>query len=477
MKSLEYSGTTWSSNIDDSSVIEGLVTSSGTIGALLGSVVVFPIANIIGRKKELQFGSLLYILGAILMYFSGTSSFSPSLGITSICIGRCIYGLGIGFSMHGAPTYIAEMSPPNIRGLLISLKEAMIVLGILAGYLIGFLLEDTVSGWTYMYGCSICLSSVMFLGTFLLPRSVRWLLLTNNENGDNLDEAVESFTWVFNTNEDVVEGDTISAFNIMKDQAEEQRLQESSTNDDETSLLNKKWRGPLIAGVGLVFLQQVTGQPSILSYATPILDDAGLESYSSVLIGVFKFFATMFAVATVEKHGRKKLLFIGNTLMFLALVVLSVSFFFAGDDSDSTGDDDDKKKTVGAYQITVLGAMFTYIGGYQVGFGPIAWLMISEVFPLKVRGQAVAVAVQMNFFWNSVVQFSVPVIQDTIGNFPLFSIFAVLCAYSIFFVKHYVPETKGLTLEEIEKFFENEEKLSNKNRSNSISAPLMANVV
>jgi len=194
-----------------------------------------------------------------------------------------------------------------------------------------------------------------------------------------------------------------------------------------------------VAGVGLVILQQITGQPSVLSYATPIFHDAGLSDYSSILVAAFKLFVTLSAAVTVEKYGRKKLLYTGCSLMLVALIVLCVVF---------------GTKFKGA-DITILLAMFLYIGGYQVGFGPISWLIISEVFPLSVRGQAVALSVQINFLLNAVVQFGVPVLQNWIGLNLTFSIFAVFTAFSLIFVNVFVPETKGLTLEEIEQQFAN----------------------
>ena len=340
-------------------------------------------------------------------------------------------------------------------------------MGILSGYLIGYLLSTTPSGWSYTYGCSAFLSLPMFLGTFLIPYSARWLLLKGRD-----EEAVESIKWVF-------EGeDSMELYDEIKEQVDAQIANEQATGGADKSIFAPRWRGALRAGVGLVVLQQVTGQPSILSYATPILDDAGLESYSSVLVGVFKFFATMFAVLYVENYGRRKLLFIGNALMLIALVTLSISFI--GDDSSSSSDNNDDSSSsdgLGAKQIVTLVGMFVYIGGYQVGFGPIAWLMISECFPLEIRGQAVAFAVQMNFFWNMVVQFSVPTIQDTIENMFMFIIFSVLTAYSIYFVDKYVPETKGLSLEQIEKFFEQQHRDRKKGASNPETPLLAANIV
>ncbi len=440
------SSTTWASDIKDPA-LKGLTTSSSTIGAFLGSIAVFMVADKIGRRRELQIGSLSYFLGAVGMYLSGIPSFSPAVGITLLNVARLVYGIGIGFSMHGAPTYIAEMAPPSLRGLLVSLKEAFIVIGILLGYLFGYILEDTSGGWRYMYGLSSPVALLMLTGTFAIPRSARWLILSDRD-----EEAKASLDFVF-------EDDTSLLFDEIKKQVDDEvsatTLALASGDNSSKSIFAPKWRGPLVAGVGLVVLQQVTGQPSILSYTQPIFKDAGLESYSSVLVGAFKLIATMFAVLYVENFGRRKLLFIGNSLMLVALLTLTATFLF-----------DDVPP------ILTLTAMFIYIGGYQVGFGPIAWLMISECFPLSIRGQAVAFAVQMNFLWNSIVQFSVPSLQSSIGNFPMFAIFSGLCVYSIYFVHAYVPETRGLTLEQVEKMFE-----SRRKGNTPTSTPLLSDVV
>jgi sugar porter (SP) family MFS transporter len=460
------SGTTWADKLSEP-FYKGLVTSSSTIGAFLGSLLVFTVADKIGRKVELQIGSTLYFFGALAIYYSGSPSFSPDLGLFLIVISRIIYGFGIAFAMHGAPTYISEMSPPNLRGLLVSLKEAMIVVGMLLGFSFGFLLQDTEGGWRYLYGGSIIVSMIMFCGATYIPKSARWLLLQ-----DRYEEALASVEFVFS-------GDDVNdAVDDMRDQALEQKrlTLELKASGASTSIFTKRWRKPLTAGVGLVVLQQITGQPSILSYAKPIFEDAGLASESAVLVGAFKLVATLIAVANVDKYGRKQLLYIGNALMLVGLITLTVAFYVQGG-VGSSDDDDDSVGSVGALQVVILGAMFVYIGGYQVGFGPISWLIIGEIFPLEVRGQAVAFAVQMNFFWNSVVQFSFAPVQESIGVCPLFALFTLLTCYSIYFVKMYVPETKGLTLEEIERFFENEEltdKLELERKKKGTRTPLLS---
>lgn len=248
-------------------------------------------------------------------------------------------------------------------------------------------------------------------------------------------------------------------------------------------LLNPIWRPAFVAGIGLVFLQQITGQPSILYYADTIFDDVGMADYSSTLIGLFKLLATLYAVFNVDQYGRKFLLYVGTSLMFIALIALGIAFSFqymSLDDcnaitTESSCDDYSSQCTwdtscssvcaededctccgVSGFNFqrsTILGSLFLYIGGYQVGFGPVVWLLIAELFPLNLKSKAISIAVVTNFFWNMVVTFSFSSEVDGIGANWTFFIFSILTAYSLYFIYIAVPETKGLTLEQIEDMF------------------------
>lgn len=161
-------------------------------GALLSSILVFQIADNIGRRYELVLGSLLYMIGAFIAALSARPTWDAQTGISVLILGRVIYGCGIGFSMHGAPAYIGEMSPPSIRGVLISLKEAAIVLGILLGYLIGFLFSSVNGGWAYTFGMAMIFAAIMFFGSyFLLVESTRFLYLKGK-----VAQAKESMEWI-----------------------------------------------------------------------------------------------------------------------------------------------------------------------------------------------------------------------------------------------------------------------------------------
>eukprot|EP00903_Cladosiphon_okamuranus_P012452 g11662.t1 len=467
LESSTYSNVSWYEIVADSTLLQGIITSNGVLGAMIGSIICFRVGDFLGRRRELLVAAVLFFFGAVVEAWSGSSSWSGDWGLVVLMIGRVSYGIGCGFAMHGAPAYIGEMSPAAVRGVLVSMKEAMIVVGMLCGYSIGWYLEDTVAGWRYTYGVAAFPAVVMFSGMFLMPPSARWLVFSGQ-----IESARKSLQFVT---------PGISELAV----AEIQSTGENSEAGFE-ALWSPTCKQALIVGLGLVTLQQVTGQPSVLYYADTIFEDVGLSSSSSVMVAAFKLVATLCAVFTVDKHGRVKLLNIGCALMLAALAALTVAFMFdyvsEDDCNDNTTD-----STCSAYsdkcewdtdctcdttssssssdctccgvtgldtqKACILAAMFVYIGGYQVGFGPVVWLIVSEIFPLDVRGKAISVAVVTNFAFNLLVTLVFPTMLDTIGSSWTFAIFAAIDAYSLWFIKARVPETKGLSLEQIEALF------------------------
>jgi len=440
------SGVSWYHFVESSTVLQGAITSAGVGGAFLGSIIVFRVTNALGTRREMLTASLLYITGAVLEAFSSYKSLSANAGISVLLVGRWIYGVGCGFAMHGAPSYIAEMSPPDIRGGLVSLKECMIVVGILLGYVMGYLFQNQPNGWGIVYGVSIIPAVLFFFGVLALPSPARWLLARGDE------EAAEASVMYVYT-------DRNTGMTIFRDMVYSAQVATTRNQGVKPPLFTQKNKRALIAALGVVTLQQVTGQPSVLYYAAEIFDSAGISSYAAVLTGCFKLCATLGSVVVVDKFGRRWLLLVGISIMFLALTLMCFAFYGYKPATDDDGDDGDGITTRTA--IIIVG-MFLYIGGYQVSFGPIAWLLISEIFAIDVRDQAIAIAVQFNFGWNLAVTFLYPVIVDGLGSWlgvrheytAAFGIFDILTLYSIYFVYQYVPETKGLSLEQIEQLLQ-----------------------
>ncbi|XP_034687846.1 D-xylose-proton symporter-like 3, chloroplastic [Vitis riparia] len=428
LQSPELSGITW---FELSAVQLGLVVSGSLYGALLGSILVYPIADFLGRRGELITAAILYALGGLI-----TAS-APELDV--LLVGRLLYGLGIGLAMHGAPLYIAETCPSQIRGTLISLKELLIVLGILLGYFVGSFEINEVGGWRYMYGLSAPIASLMGLGMWTLPPSPRWLLLRAVQGKGSLQEYKEKAIHALSKLRGRPAGDKVSDMQIEHTLAS---LKSAYTDQESEGSFLEVFQGSslkaFIIGGGLVLSQQITGQPSVLYFAGSILQTAGFSAASdaarvSVLIGFFKLLMTGIAVLKVDDIGRRPLLIGGVGGLALSLLLLSAYYKF-----------------LGGFPVVAVAALLLYVGCYQISFGPISWLMVSEIFPLRTRGRGISLAVLTNFGSNAIVTFAFSPLEELLGAENLFLLFGIIALLSLLFVIVYVPETKGLSLEEIE---------------------------
>ncbi|KAG7534783.1 Sugar/inositol transporter [Arabidopsis thaliana x Arabidopsis arenosa] len=428
LQSPVLSGTTW---FNFSPVQLGLVVSGSLYGALLGSISVYGVADFLGRRRELIIAAVLYLLGSLI------TGCAPDLNI--LLVGRLLYGFGIGLAMHGAPLYIAETCPSHIRGTLISLKELFIVLGILLGFSVGSFQIDVVGGWRYMYGFGTPVALLMGLGMWSLPASPRWLLLRAVQGKGQLQEYKEKAMLALSKLRGRPPGDKISEKLV-----DDAYLSVKTAYEDEKSGGNflEVFQGPnlkaLTIGGGLVLFQQITGQPSVLYYAGSILQTAGFSAAAdatrvSVIIGVFKLLMTCVAVAKVDDLGRRPLLIGGVSGIALSLFLLSAYYKF-----------------LGGFPLVAVGALLLYVGCYQISFGPISWLMVSEIFPLRTRGRGISLAVLTNFGSNAIVTFAFSPLKEFLGAENLFLLFGAIALVSLLFVILVVPETKGLSLEEIE---------------------------
>ncbi|XP_035546255.1 D-xylose-proton symporter-like 3, chloroplastic isoform X2 [Juglans regia] len=428
LQSPELSGTTW---FNLSAIQLGLVVSGSLYGALLGSLLVYPISDFLGRRRELITAAVLYALGGL------TTAYSPALVV--LLVGRLLYGLGIGLAMHGAPLYIAETCPSQIRGTLISVKELFIVLGILLGYFIGSFQIDVVGGWRYMFGASAPIALIMGLGMWSLPPSPRWLLLRAVQGKGLLQDYKEKAFLALSKLRGRPPGDKLSERQIedtlvsLKSAYADQESEGSFLEVFQGSSLKA-----FLIGGGLVLFQQITGQPSVLYYAGPILQTAGFSAASdatrvSVVIGVFKFLMTWIAILKVDDLGRRPLLIGGVSGLALSLFMLSAYYKF-----------------LGGFPIVAVASLLLYVGCYQISFGPISWLMVSEIFPLRTRGRGISLAALTNFGSNAIVTFAFSPLKELLGAENLFLLFGAIALLSLLFVVLVVPETKGLSLEDIE---------------------------
>eukprot|EP00658_Telonema_sp_P-2_P025909 TRINITY_DN20447_c0_g1_i1.p1 TRINITY_DN20447_c0_g1~~TRINITY_DN20447_c0_g1_i1.p1 ORF type:complete len:428 (+),score=93.91 TRINITY_DN20447_c0_g1_i1:369-1652(+) len=408
------------------------------------------IGDAFGRRREIMLAGCLYVSGSLLS--------ALAKNFTMLVIARLVYGVGIGFAMHGAPTFISEISPPSVRGTLVSMKEAAIVVGMILGYLIGYLFTSASTsmdgGWRYVFGVGLIFGSVVVVGFYFLPPSPRWLRLKS-----------------INSPEDYPESVALDALRRYRgDVTEDELMSEMAEIDDSLVVLTDRNGGSkpsfvadllemvqqkraCVAGFGLVLLQQVTGQPSVLYYATSILQDAGFGSNSTLaatMVAVVKLIATCVTVLNVDKFGRRILLRIGISMMVVSLVGMGFVFQASPQNSDDSYD-----FTLTSKVMVVL-CLMVYVSGYQVGFGPISWLMVSEVFPLHIRGTAIGAAVVVNFASNLGMTYSYLPVKEALTTQGNFWMYAAISVVAILFVQLCVPETKGKSLEEIQGMLQSE---------------------
>ncbi|KAK7341223.1 hypothetical protein VNO80_24149 [Phaseolus coccineus] len=425
IQSPTLSGVSW---YQLSSVEIGLFTSGSLYGALIGSLLAFNVADFLGRRRELIVAALLYFVGALV------TALAPNFPV--LVLGRLIFGTGIGLAMHAAPMYIAETAPTPIRGQLISLKEFFIVLGMVAGYGFGSLFVDTVAGWRYMFGVSSPVAIIMGVGMWWLPASPRWLLLRAIQGKGDVQDSKEIAIRSLCQLRGQASGDSAHR------QVDEILAELSYLGEEKEVTFGEIFQGKCLKalwiGAGLVLFQQITGQPSVLYYAASIFQSAGFSGASdatrvSILLGAFKLIMTGVAVVVVDKLGRRPLLLGGVSGIVISLFLLGSYYVFLDN----------------APVIAVVGLLL-YVGCYQISFGPIGWLMIAEIFPLRLRGRGLGIAVLVNFGANALVTFAFSPLKELLGAGILFYIFCVIAVASLAFIYLVVPETKGLTLEEIE---------------------------
>lgn len=422
-----------------SSLEIGQLASVSLGGAVAASASLILIGDKnLGRKDELKIASVLYLVGTL------AQSLSPSFA--TIIVGRIIYGLGIGTAMHVAPLYIAETAPSSLRGKLVSLKEAAIVAGIIAGYLAGAALGDSsssfsfvdVENWRQMFLTALPLEAMMVAGAFFITsESPRWLALRGRK--EDAEQALIQCQGV-----DIQEAEDQVAAMIQA--TSQSKVEAGSVDEDDDSVvgqLKEIFGSPynkraLYIGVGLVLLQQLSGQPSVLYYANRIFEKAGLGYEAAVGVGVFKLAMTIISSFLVEnpKFGRRSLLLYGNIGVTASLTALTALYGFAGPDGPNTN--------------AIIACILSFVGSYQIGFGPITWLILSEIFPLRIRSAAVSMGTLANFGSNLLVALAFETEREYLGETALFGQFALIAALATAFTVFSVFETRGLTLEEIE---------------------------
>lgn len=396
--------------------LQGFLVSSVLIGAVIGAATNGILADIFGRKKIIMATAVIFILGSILC------AFAPNVYV--LILSRIFVGFAVGIVNFVVPLYLSEVSPKNLRGTLVSLYQWAITAGILFSYFINAVFAQAVYNWRWMLFAGVVPGLVLFIGMCFMSDTPRWLVSKNRD-----DEAKKVFS------------------KIEPDIEPEKEIAEIKKtlvdNRQEKTFRLKKWMiMPFVVGIGIMFAQICTGINTIIYYAPTIFKTAGFDSnltaiYATTGIGVVNFIMTIIAVFFTDRIGRKPLLYFGLTGVMLSLFALGTSFAFAGVLGSSL-------------KWVAVGSLVTYIICFAMSLGPIGWILVSEVFPLRIRGIAMSVCTVSNFAFNFFVVGSFPVLLHRIGGAWTFWIFGIVSILCIIFVYFFVPETKGISLEQIE---------------------------
>jgi SP family galactose:H+ symporter-like MFS transporter len=398
-----------------------IVTTAVLIGAVFGAASSGRITDILGRKKVIIFTAVLFALGAI-----GTG-LAPSISL--LITGRIIIGIAIGIASFSVPLYISEISPTRNRGALVSLNQLRITIGILISYISDYLIADDMNleSWRWMFLVGFIPALILFIGMFFLPRTPRWLISKGyDEEGLDVLRKVEDPDLVDET------------FNKMKEE-----IQLNARSKVSWSEIFKPWlRTALFIGIGIMFFQQFTGINTIIYYSPVIFKMAGFVSNTesilpAVIVGAVNVTFTFVAIALLDKVGRRPIFFVGLGGMIIALGALGLSFFF----QDALGD---------SIKIFTVTSMLVYIMFFAVSLGPLGWLIISEIYPLRNRGVGMSIGSLSNWLFNGVVAFTFLKLVNALSPAGAFWLYAALGIVGIIWGYYYLPETKGHTLEKIE---------------------------
>ena len=396
-----------------SPLVEGIVMSGAMAGAALGAAVGGKLADRIGRRRLILLGAGIFFVGSF------TMAVAPSVPV--LVAGRLIDGVAIGFASIIGPLYISEIAPPKIRGALTSLNQLMVTLGILVSYFVNYAFADG-GDWRLMLGTGMVPAVVLAAGMLKMPESPRWLY----EQGRKDDARA------------VLERTRES--DVADELAEIEETVQKQSGTGLGDLLDSWLRPALIVGLGLAVFQQITGINAVLYYAPTILESTGFGSATSILatvgIGVINVVTTVVAIALIDRVGRRPLLLVGVGGMVATLGVLGVVFYLPG--------------FSGVLGWVATGSLMLFVAFFAIGLGPVFWLLISEIYPLSVRGSAMGAVTVANWGANLVVSLTFPMLTANLGNASTFWLFGVCSLAALAFTYRFVPETKGRSLEAIE---------------------------
>lgn len=417
------SGTTsWLTYVFELSTFElGFTVASALIGTIIGAITIGRISDKYGRRYVLFILALLYFISAIGSAFSG--------GWYTFLFFRLIGGLGVGGASVVAPMYIAELSPAKYRGRLVAVAQLNIVFGMLLAYFSNYIIAELNLGdveWRWMFGVEAIPATLFFLFLFITPRSPRWLVTKGF-----IDEAKH-----------VLEICGTDDGNVSIEIKEIQKSLNTEQYSAKEKFFTKKYKVPIMLAIMLALFNQLSGINAILYYAPHIFNMAGFEKSSALLnsmgIGGIFFIFTMAAMAVIDKIGRKKLMLFGSIGYIISLSMTAWAFFKFGDDFTEFGS-----------KVVVI-SIFLFSASHAFGQGAVIWVYLSEIFPNRVRARGQSLGSTTHWIAAALISWTFPLIAEISGGYT-FAFYAFCMLGQLFWVIFIMRETKGVTLEDIQK--------------------------
>ncbi len=411
--------------------MEGWYVSSALVGCVIGVSFAGWLSDKYGRKKVLLLAASLFTISAVGCAL--ISSFS------SLAIYRLIGGMGVGIASMLSPMYISEISPPAIRGRLVALYQMAITVGILASYLTNaWLLKHSGTGeffftekltlifktevWRGMLGMETIPASLFFILLLFVPESPRWLVI-KGKTGDAAEILLKTL------------GESESEKEIKE-------IRESSETEKKSAnlILEPGIKLAVFLGVSLAVLQQFTGVDAIIYYGPRIMEQAGFGLSdalgSQVIFGTINMIFTLFAIWQIDRFGRKPLLLAGTLGMFISLILIGILFM---------------TNHAGSVLLVIL--ILIFVASFAFSLGPVVWVILSEIYPTRIRGRAMSVATMAVWIGTSIIGQLIPLSLDNLGPSATFWIFGFFCIPTIWIGWKIMPETKGKSLESIERYW------------------------
>ena len=398
-----------------SATMEEIVVSSVLVGAVVGATIGGALTGRFGRRKMIILAGIIFTVSAI-----GTA-LAPT--VSWLIAARVVSGIAIGIASFISPMYIAELVPAKVRGSLVAVNMLAITSGIVVAYMVDYAFSSS-GAWRYMFGLAAIPSIGLIIGMWRLPDSPRWLI--SKAKVDEAKQILERARTVSDVSPEI---------------SDIQKSMEKQGVGGMKGLFQPSLRMPLIVGLGLAVFQQITGINTVIYYAPTIFKFAGISATGPAILAgagltMVMWLFHVLAIFLLDRVGRRPLLLVGVAGQIIGLAILGAAFQF--------------QQLASFKSYVAIGGLVIYVACFAFGLGPIFWLLISEIYPLKVRGAAMSAVTVTNWALNLVVAVTFLTLVGVLGHAGTFWLYGVIAIGAWVFFYFQVPETKGKTLEQIE---------------------------